>query len=108
ELLGGAEMGGAALSGDMVFDAQWNALLGNTVRVEGSLVRVRGDVTVLAEGADGSAARVSAGVRDARVTLAAQGEQLELRLLWDSERAGHAEGQVRSRIVRAADGSWSW
>jgi translocation and assembly module TamB len=108
ELLGGPQLSGSALSGDMVFDAQWDAQLGDTVRVDASLVRVRGDVTVLAESADGAAARVSAGVREARVTVSTQGEQLVMSLLWDSERAGHAEGQVRTRLVRAAGGGWDW
>lgn len=108
ELVGGPQLAGSALSGDMVFDAQWNAQLGETVRVDASLVRVRGDVNVLAESVDGAAARVSAGVRDARLTLSSQGEQLVLSLLWDSERAGRAEGQVRTRLVRSADGGWQW
>jgi translocation and assembly module TamB len=108
ELVGGPELAGSALSGDMVFDAQWNAQLGNNVRVDASLARVRGDVTVLAESADGAAARVPAGVRDARLTVSSQGEQLTLALLWDSERAGHAEGQVRTRLVRSGDGGWQW
>lgn len=108
ELLGGPQLAGSALSGDMVFDAQWNAQLGNTVRVDASLVRVRGDVTVLAESADGAAARVSAGVRDARLTLSSQGEQLLLSLAWDSERAGRAQGQLRTRLARTSDGGWSW
>ncbi len=108
ELLGGQQFAGSALSGDMVFDAQWNAVLGQDVRVEASLVRVRGDVNVLAESADGAAARVTAGVRNARLALSSQGEQLTLSLLWDSERAGRAEGQVRTRLARSADGGWSW
>lgn len=107
ELVGGPQLAGSALSGDMVFDAQWNARLGDTMRIEASLVRVRGDVNVLAESVDGAAARVSAGVRDARLTLSTQGEQLVLSLLWDSERAGHAEGQVRTRLVRQG-GGWQW
>ncbi|MBC5784335.1 translocation/assembly module TamB domain-containing protein [Ramlibacter sp. USB13] len=107
ELVGGAQLGGAALSGDLVFDAQWNAQLGSTVRVDASLARVRGDVNVLAETADGGTARVTAGVREARVTASTVGDQLEFRLLWDSERAGHAEGVVRSRLVRSGDG-WAW
>lgn len=107
ELVGGPQLAGSALSGDMVFDAQWNARLGDTVRIEASLVRVRGDVNVLAESVDGAAARVSAGVREARLTLSTQGEQVVLSLLWDSERAGHAEGQVRTRLVRQG-GGWTW
>ena len=108
ELAGGPQLAGSALSGDMVFDAQWNAQLGSSVRVDAVLARVRGDVTVLAESADGAAARVSAGVRDARITLSSQDEQLTLALLWDSERAGRAEGQVRTKLLRTVDGGWEW
>jgi translocation and assembly module TamB len=107
ELFGGAQLAGSALSGDMVFDAQWDAQVGSTLRVDAGIARVRGDVNVLAETAEGSAARVSAGVRDARVSVHSQGDQLEFRMLWDSERAGHAEGLVRSRLVRSGDG-WTW
>lgn len=108
ELFGGQQFAGAALSGDMVFDAEWNAVLGTTLRVDASLVRVRGDVNVLAESADGAAARVTAGVRTARLNVSSQGEQLVLSLLWDSERAGRAEGQVRTRLARTPDGGWTW
>jgi translocation and assembly module TamB len=108
ELFGGPQLAGSALSGDMVFDAQWNAQLGTTLQVDASLARVRGDVNVLAEGVDGSAARVSAGVREARVTVSSRGEQLVLALLWDSERAGHAQGEIRTRLARTADGGWDW
>lgn len=108
ELAGGPQLAGSALSGDMVFDASWNARLGSTVQVEAVLARVRGDVIVLAESADGAAARVSAGVREARLAVSSQGEQLTLSLLWDSERAGRAEGEVRTRLARGRDGGWSW
>lgn len=108
ELVGGQQLAGSALSGDMVFDAQWNAQLGTTLRIDASLARVRGDVNVLAESIDGAAARVSAGVREARLTVSTRGEQLVLALLWDSERAGHAEGEVRTRLVRTADDGWTW
>ena len=107
ELVGGPQLAGSALSGDLVFDAQWNAQLGSTVRLDASLARVRGDVNVLSESIDGAAARVSAGVREARVSVSSQGGQLVFALLWDSERAGHAEGQIRTRLAHGEDG-WSW
>ena len=53
---------------------------------------------VLAETVDGAAARVTAGVRDARVSVTTQGEQLVFTLVWDSERAGRAQGELRSRF----------
>ncbi|MEJ8836702.1 translocation/assembly module TamB domain-containing protein [Ramlibacter sp. AN1133] len=108
ELFGGPQLAGSALSGDMVFDAQWNAVLGPTPRIEATLARVRGDVNVLAESIDGAAARVTAGVREARVTLTTQGEQVVLNLLWDSERAGHAQGEIRSRLAHTPEGGWEW
>lgn len=107
ELVGRQQLASAALSGDMVFDAQWDAQLGRTLRVDATLARVRGDVNVLAEGLDGSVARVPAGVRTARLTLHGQGEQVALALLWDSEHAGHAAGEARTRVVRTAAG-WAW
>ncbi|MCG2594172.1 translocation/assembly module TamB domain-containing protein [Ramlibacter sp. XY19] len=107
ELVGGPQLAGSALAGDLVFDAQWNAQIGANVRVDASLARVRGDVTVLAETADGAQARVAAGVRDARLTLSSQGEQLTLDLLWDSERAGHAQGRIRTRLT-PVEGGWEW
>jgi translocation and assembly module TamB len=108
ELLGGPQLAGSVLSGDMVFDAQWNAQLASTLRIDASLARVRGDVNVLAESVDGTSTRVGAGVRAARLGVSTQGDQLVFTLLWDSERAGHAEGTIRSRLVRTADGGWSW
>ncbi|HET8748598.1 MAG TPA: translocation/assembly module TamB domain-containing protein [Ramlibacter sp.] len=108
ELFGGPQLAGSALSGDMVFDAEWNTVLGQTPRIDATLARVRGDVNVLAESVDGAAARVTAGVREARVRLTTEGEQVVLSLLWDSERAGHAEGEIRSRLARSADGGWEW
>jgi translocation and assembly module TamB len=107
-LFGGPQLAGSALSGDLVFDAQWNAVLGRTVRVDASLARVRGDVQVLAESVDGTSARVSAGVREARLTLRSDGAQLLLSLLWDSERAGHAEGAIRTRLAPTPEGGWTW
>jgi translocation and assembly module TamB len=104
----GEQAGASALAGDLAFDGQWGLQWGTEPRFDVSLARARGDVHVLAEGPDGTTARVSAGVRAARVSLTGDGGQLELRLLWDSERAGHAEGLLRSRLERAADGSWRW
>ncbi|MDE2605747.1 MAG: translocation/assembly module TamB domain-containing protein [Burkholderiales bacterium] len=104
----GEQAGAAALAGDLTFDGQWGLQWGTEPRFDVSLARARGDVHVLAEGPDGTTARVSAGVRAASASLVGQGGQLELRLLWDSERAGHAEGLLRSRLERAADGRWRW
>jgi translocation and assembly module TamB len=108
ELLGGPQLAGSALAGDMVFDAQWDASLGRNVRLNASLARSRGDLTVLAESVNGVSSRVPAGVRDARLTLASQGEQVTLALRWDSERAGVAEGRLATRLVPGGAAGWQW
>jgi translocation and assembly module TamB len=108
ELVGGPQLAGSALSGDMVFDAQWDASLGRAVKLNASLARSRGDVTVLAETVQGTPSRVVAGVRDARLTLASQGEQVTLTLRWDSERAGVADGRLVTRLAPGGAAGWQW
>ncbi|HWI82261.1 translocation/assembly module TamB domain-containing protein [Ramlibacter sp.] len=107
-LLGGPQLAGSALSGDMVFDGQWDASLGATPRVRAALVRSRGDVTVLAESADGSSTRVQAGVREARLALESDGDALSLSLRWDSERGGSAHGQLATRLAAGGAAGWNW
>jgi translocation and assembly module TamB len=108
ELVGGPQLAGSALSGDMVFDAQWDASLGRSVKLNASLARSRGDITVLAETLQGVSSRVPAGVRDARLTLASQGEQVTLTLHWDSERAGTADGRLVTRLSPGGGAGWQW
>jgi translocation and assembly module TamB len=108
ELVGGPQLAGSALSGDMVFDGQWDANLGSTLRLNASLARSRGDVNVLAESAQGTSTRVAAGVRDARLTVASQGDQVTLGLHWASERAGVAEGRLVTRLSRGGSAGWEW
>jgi len=108
ELVGGPQLAGSALSGDMVFDAQWDASLGATPRLRASLVRSRGDVTVLAETAQGASTRVRAGVREARLSLVSEGQAVTASLRWDSERGGTADGQLATRLARGGAAGWHW
>ena len=108
ELVGGPQLAGSALSGDMVFDAQWDASLGRTLKLNASLARSRGDITVLAETTEGASSRVAAGVRDARLTLVSQGEEVVLTLRWDSERAGTADGRLATRLTPGGAAGWQW
>ena len=108
ELVGGPQLAGSMLSGDMVFDAQWDANLGATPRIRASLARSRGDVTVLAETAEGASTRVRAGVREARLSVTTEGESVNAVLRWDSERGGTADGQLTTRLSRGGDSGWRW
>jgi translocation and assembly module TamB len=107
-LIGGPQLAGSMLAGDMVFDGRWDANLGATLRLQASLARSRGDLTVLAENVEGASTRVPAGVRDARLTVQTDGDALTAALHWDSERGGTAEGQVRTRLARGGAAGWQW
>ncbi len=100
ELLAGPQLAGAGLAGNLVFDGEWDAVIGPTLRINAVLARSSGDLTVQAENSQGTSTRVAAGIRDARLTLRGEGEAVTLALRWDSERAGTADGQLRTRLQR--------
>ena len=108
ELVAGPQLAGSGLAGNMLFDGRWDAVLGDTLRIKASLARSSGDISVQGETAQGPATRVAAGVREARLTLDSNGDALNLALRWDSERAGTAEGQLTTRLVRSAATGWTW
>lgn len=112
ELLAGPQMKGAGLGGTLVFEGQWDAVLSNSLKVKASLARSSGDITVEAPGVPGKAARVAAGIKEARISLETAGDALTLALRWNSERAGTADGQLKTRLIRAPDGQgvggWLW
>lgn len=94
--------------GDMVFEATWNANLADTPRVSARLAQVRGDITFLAEDAQGQPVRMAAGVREASLTLESRGEALALAVRWASERAGRVEGRITSQLARGGPIGWHW
>jgi len=108
EFFGGPQLVGSAVTGDMVFDAQWDAQLGATPRIRASLARSRGDITVLAENAEGRSVRVPAGVRGARIGIESNGEQVTATLRWDSEHGGSADGRLATRLARGGAAGWQW
>ncbi|RYX94390.1 MAG: DUF490 domain-containing protein [Comamonadaceae bacterium] len=108
ELFAGPQLAGAGLAGNLVFDGAWDAVLGETLRVKASLARASGDLTVQAETGQGTATRVAAGIREARVSIDNSGDALTLALRWDTERAGTADGQIRTRLAKDGAGGWTW
>ena len=120
-VLAGPQMASMGLSGNLVFDADWDARLTDTLRLKASLARSSGDITLQAEAAQVGAARIAAGVKQARLSLESAGDDVTLALRWDSERAGSADGQLKTTLRRAtaadqgtgntndiALGGWLW
>ena len=108
------------LAGDMVLEGQWSVDAGATLRAQASLRRTGGDlriltgetaaVTVLQSTGQGTGTGsptaitapnpgTRAGVRQAELTLEAEGEALRARLLWASDRAGEIEASASTRLT---------
>jgi translocation and assembly module TamB len=89
------------ISGDLVFDGDWNLRLpasaGDPLSLKAQLQRRSGDIRWA--GASGAAgATLAAGVRDARLRLGVQDRQLQALLRWDSERLGQASADLSSAL----------
>jgi len=113
DLLGSTQLTHTGLRGDLVFDGDWDVLAVDTLKLKASLVRRSGDIVVQTEGnSEGnSGGAISAGVKDARVTLTVDGDALRASVRWDSERAGIAQGEVSTRISAGGatgGGGWRW
>ncbi|MBP8088095.1 MAG: translocation/assembly module TamB domain-containing protein, partial [Polaromonas sp.] len=94
----------AGAAGPLLFDGEWDAVIGPDLRFTAQLARSSGDLTLQAETTEGLPVRVAAGLRDARLSVRARGEALSAEWRWDSERAGTAEGQLQTRLVPAREG----
>ena len=121
----------AGVTGDLLFDGEWDIDAGDALRAHARLARQSGDIRVQAGEAalitritshgtgaaserkmtasDGDAVGPStpAGLRQAELKVDAQGDAIKATLAWDSERAGQLNAEVSSRVVQR-DGGWQW
>ena len=121
----------AGVTGDLLFNGDWDIDAGDALRAHARLARQSGDIQVQAGEAalvtritshgtgtasertmttsDGDAAGPStpAGLRQAELKIDAQGDAIKATLAWDSERAGQLNAEVTSRVVQH-DGGWQW
>ena len=97
----------SGVSGDLLFSGEWDLLLpvqaSAPLRLSARLQRSAGDLSVQTEapGEDTPSAakattgqRLQAGVREASLTVNAQGNAVQARLRWDSERLGQASADL--------------
>ncbi len=103
--LGRLQMANLGLQGDMRLTGQWDASGGDTLRLQASLARSGGDLQIQTDVAQ--APRVQAGVREARIAIAAEGDHISASAQWDSERAGHLQADFGTRLQRQGD-AWAW
>ncbi len=114
-LLANADLNAAGLSGNLLFDGQWDITLADQLVARATLVRRSGDIRIQADGAaptglgvtTTSNATVNAGIRELQLKLRADGDTVKADFRWDSERAGNAQASLSTRLTRSNDG-WSW
>lgn len=117
----------AGISGDLSFNARWNLdTLGKDLKADLTVERAAGDLRLAVD--DGSSTTViqttgptatraggtrtrqigGAGMRsrikDMRLNVQAQGSQVNAKLLWDSERAGKLNADLRTQLSYQQDG----
>jgi translocation and assembly module TamB len=103
--LGQRQMANLGLRGDLLLGGQWDASQTDTLKLRATLERSKGDLLLQPE--DTSAGTLRAGLREARLNLSADGEQVSASLRWDSERAGQAQASFSTRL-QDRDGRLSW
>ncbi|MEG0051852.1 MAG: translocation/assembly module TamB domain-containing protein [Comamonas sp.] len=119
----------AGLSGDLSFNGRWDVdTLGKALKAELVVERAAGDLRLAVEESSGTTvvqttgptatkagstrtrtikgAGMRARIKDARLTVQAQGSNVTAKLLWDSERAGNATGELRTQLAYT-DSGWT-
>lgn len=110
------------LAGNLVLNAAWDVDAGDQLRASARLQRASGDLSILAGDLDAptlvhssgqgtstvqAPGGTPAGLRQAELTLSADGDALRAQLAWDSERAGRVQAEGQTRLSHGA-GGWAW
>ncbi|NVM87264.1 translocation and assembly module TamB [Variovorax sp. SG517] len=124
-------LGEYGISGDLMFNGDWDIDAGDTLHAKARLARQSGDIrvqageaalvtritstgtgtaserTMNAASASGDAPSTPAGLRQAELRLDADGDAVRAVLAWDSERAGKIDADMNTRVQQRA-GGWQW
>lgn len=124
-------LGEYGISGDLMFDGDWDIDAADTLRAKVRIARQSGDIrvqageaalvthivstgtgtaserTMNAATANGEAPSTPAGLRQAELRLDAEGDAVRATLAWDSERAGKINADINTRVQQRA-GGWQW
>ncbi|MEJ7687959.1 MAG: translocation/assembly module TamB domain-containing protein, partial [Variovorax sp.] len=125
---GGAVLAEVGVSGDLMFDGEWDIDAGDVLRARARLARQSGDIRVQAGeaalvtritssgtgaaserkmNAAGAGASTPAGLRQAELRLEAEGDTVRATVAWDSERAGQIDALASTRVQQRS-GGWQW
>jgi translocation and assembly module TamB len=131
---GSAALGEYGVSGDLMFNGDWDIDAADTLRAKVRIARQSGDIRVQAGEAalvtrivssgtgtasertmnaasstapGGDAPSTPAGLRQAELRLDAEGDAVRATLAWASERAGNIDAELNTRVQQRA-GGWQW
>ncbi len=105
ELLGQTQVANLGLKGDVLFGGQWDASSGDTLKIRATLERTAGDLQLQVP--EAPTGQISVGLREARLEVNAQGDKVNAKLRWDSERGGQMSADVSTRLQHQ-NGFWTW
>jgi translocation and assembly module TamB len=98
-------LGWPETQGDLVLKGGLSISLEDQLNVQARLERSRGRLFISAEG--GAAQPLDAGIQDAFAQLSIQGQDAQLQLQWNTERAGQLQARLQSRVdTRSPAGLW--
>jgi translocation and assembly module TamB len=83
--------------------AQWR--MDQNLNLSVTAERSRGDLRIQTDSASGQ--KIAAGLRQAKVIVRVQNEQLMAELNWDTAQMGQAQAQLKSQLSRTPEG-WQW
>ena len=119
----------AGLSGDLSFNGRWNLdTLGKDLKADLTIERAGGDLRLAVEDGSGTTVVQTTGptatraggtrtrtisgsgmrsrIKDVRLNVQAQGSQVNAKFIWDSERAGTINADLRTQLSYQ-QGAWS-
>ncbi|MEP6557812.1 MAG: translocation/assembly module TamB domain-containing protein, partial [Burkholderiales bacterium] len=107
ELATGGKLAGGRVSGDMVFNGDWDVSLGKKFDVKANLYRASGDLNIVTDPETGT--QVTAGVKEARLSVRSNSSgDLNLNLNWQTDRAGQVNGEISTKLTKSGpDGGWT-
>ncbi|SFM74209.1 translocation/assembly module TamB domain-containing protein [Variovorax sp. OV329] len=131
DAVGAGSLSEMGVSGDLLFEGDWDVDAGDRLRAHVRLARASGDlrvqageaamvtrvhstgtgtaeeITTDADASGRNGASTPAGLKQAELVVDAEGDALRARLVWDSERAGVLKAQASTRLARDGAG-WRW
>ncbi len=111
------------IQSSLVLSGDWDIEMGEALRLQASIRRDSGDLWLGEPSAQAAGAAISektrievddstrapgvaAGIRNLELLVRSDGDEVQARLDWDTERAGLIQGQAQTRLARQA-GDWT-